>query len=74
LRPIRANTQSDASGDATTKAAMIDLTPERRAALVALVERDDQMPKDVRDRLLVQLRDGKVPADMVQRIEARMGG
>jgi hypothetical protein len=74
LRPLRESTQSETTGGAVTKAAMIDLTPERRAALVALVEADDRMPKDARERLLVQLRDGSVPADVVRGIEARMGG
>jgi multidrug efflux pump subunit AcrA (membrane-fusion protein) len=74
IRPIRDSARSGANGAAETEAAMIDLTPERRAELIALVEGNGQMPRDTKERLLVRLREGKVPADMVQQIETRMGG
>ena len=74
IRPIRDGAQSGEAAEDETKAALIDLTPERRAELIALVEGNDRLPKDARERILVQLREGRVPAEMVQRIEARMGG
>lgn len=75
IRPIRTDAQSGAAGTAEAeKAAMIDLTKERRAELVALVEGDQGLPKDAKERLLAQLRAGRVPAEMIERIEAREGG
>jgi multidrug efflux pump subunit AcrA (membrane-fusion protein) len=74
IRPIRDGKQSGETGMTKTEAAMIDLTPERRAELIALVEGNGQMPRDAKERILVQLREGRVPAAMVLRIEARMGG
>lgn len=72
VRPVRGDRQSAAG--AGTETAMVDLTPERRAALIALVEGNDALAPEVRERLLAQLRDGPVPAAMIARIEARMGG
>lgn len=74
IRPVRTDGQSGAVAAEAEKAAMIDLTTERRAELVALVEGDEGLPKDAKERLLGQLRTGRVPAEMVQRIEAREGG
>ncbi len=53
---------------------MVTLTPERRAKLIAAVESNSRMPKDVRDRVLAQLAQDQVPAAMVARIESRIGG
>ena len=54
--------------------ALVELTPERRAALVAFVEGNQAMPAETRARVLAKLRQEKVPAEVVQRIEARIGG
>ena len=53
---------------------LIELSEERRAKLVAAVEANSFMPKDVQERLLTQLKEPKVPVKMVERIESRMGG
>ena len=52
----------------------IELTPERRAALIAFVEASAAMPEKDRAAVLAQLRAPRVLSDVVSRIEARMGG
>lgn len=52
----------------------VELSEERRARLVAFVEANDRMPADAKERVLNALKEPKVPAQMVQRLEARMGG
>ncbi|MEN9061481.1 efflux RND transporter periplasmic adaptor subunit [Ponticoccus litoralis] len=54
--------------------AMIALSDERRARLVAFVEANSRMPEEARSRLLAQLAQPEVPAETVARIEQRMGG
>lgn len=53
---------------------MVELTQERRAKLIAAVEANTWIPKAAKERILGQLQKDKVPADMVQRLESRMGG
>ena len=53
---------------------MMELTDERRAKLVAFVEGNQRMPDEMKARVLASLAEAKVPAALVQRIEARMGG
>ena len=52
----------------------VTLDPERRARLVAAVEANDRIPAEARTRILGQLEKDEVPAEMVERIEARMAG
>ncbi len=59
---------------AVHEAALIELTPEHRARLVAFVEKSAAMPGEVKLRLLGQLEEAMVPASMVARLESRMGG
>lgn len=54
--------------------AMLELSEERRAKLVAFVEGNSRMPPEAKARLLGQLENEKVPAQLVERIESRMGG
>lgn len=54
--------------------AMLELSAERRARLVAFVEANDRMPQEAKARVLAQLAEPQVPAQMVERIESRMGG
>ena len=54
--------------------AMVELTEERRAKLVAFVEGNKRMPAEAKKRVLAQLSKPQVPAKMVERIESRMGG
>lgn len=52
---------------------MLRLDPERRARLVAFVEGNARMPAEAKARVLTQLRADEVPAEVVTRIEERMG-
>jgi multidrug efflux pump subunit AcrA (membrane-fusion protein) len=51
----------------------ITLDPERRARLITFVEGNGFIPSDVKDRMLDELRQDEVPAQMVTRLESRMG-
>jgi membrane fusion protein, multidrug efflux system len=53
---------------------MIALSPERRARLVDFVSGNANLPKAAKERLLARLKQERVPAAMVNRIESRMGG
>lgn len=53
---------------------MLELSEERRARLMAFVKGNDRMPQETKDRVLAQLAEREVPAQMVARIESRMGG
>ncbi|MCV2863914.1 efflux RND transporter periplasmic adaptor subunit [Albidovulum sediminicola] len=66
IRPVREGAPEEAS--------LIPLAPERRAALVALVEANERMPAAAKARVLAELGQDLVPAATVQRIEARNGG
>ena len=69
MRPLRA------TDDTAPKAPdMLELTAERRAKLVAYVTANKRIPTAAKKRLLTQLEKPKVPAQMVERIESRMGG
>jgi multidrug efflux pump subunit AcrA (membrane-fusion protein) len=70
VRPIRPG----AASAAPQEPEMLELTPERRAALIAFVEANDQMPAEAKARVLDQLNSDRVPAQVVARIESRMGG
>lgn len=69
VRPIRPD-----DGTAPQAPAMVELSEERRAKLVAFVEGNDRMPEEAKKRVLAQLSQPQVPAQTVERIEARMGG
>jgi multidrug efflux pump subunit AcrA (membrane-fusion protein) len=51
----------------------IALDPERRARLIAFVEANGYIPADVKANMLNQLSQDEVPAQMVTRLESRMG-
>ena len=64
-----------ADGDVEPAApAMVKLDPERRAKLIAFVEANKRLPKQVKKRILEQLENAEVPSEMVERLESRMGG
>ena len=69
VRPLR-----EAGEAEPEKPAMVELTEERRARLTAFVEANTRMPEEARQRILQQLSQGTVPAQVVERIESRMGG
>ncbi|MGB5068807.1 MAG: HlyD family efflux transporter periplasmic adaptor subunit [Albidovulum sp.] len=74
VKPLRFDAGIVPSTPTPTDNALVDLTPERRAALVAFVEANQSMPAEARARVLAKLREEKVPVEVVERIEARMGG
>lgn len=68
VRPLRAG------APVPTEPEMVELTEERRAKLLAFVEGNNRMPAEVKTRILSQLAQDKVPAEVVSRLESRMGG
>jgi multidrug resistance efflux pump len=70
VRPI----QPEMAGAAPAEPEMVELDPERRARLVAFIESSASMPPDAKERVLGQLQQDRVPAQMIERIESRMGG
>ncbi|MEM9343327.1 MAG: HlyD family efflux transporter periplasmic adaptor subunit [Pseudomonadota bacterium] len=69
VRPIRPGGE-----EAPQQPSMVELDADRRAALIAFVEGNQRMPADAKERVLAALQQDKVPAQMVERIESRMGG
>ena len=69
IRPIRPG-----NVEAPAEPELLALEPERRARLVAFVEGNQFMPAEAKKRVLGQLKQDKVPARIVERIESRMGG
>ncbi len=69
VRPIRPG-----NAEAPEEPEMLSLDPDRRARIVAFVEANAFMPDEVKTRILGQLEQEEVPAQMVERIESRMGG
>jgi hypothetical protein len=67
VKPVR-------RGAVTEAPALVELTDERRAKLLAFVESNTRMPKDVKKRIMTRLNERQVPAEMVNRLESRMGG
>ncbi|ANT61650.1 efflux transporter periplasmic adaptor subunit [Salipiger sp. CCB-MM3] len=76
VRPLSAEASAGGpSGpDVTSEAAMLELSAERRARLVAFIEGNSGMPAEAKQRLLAQISEPKVPAQVIERLEARMGG
>lgn len=71
---IKVRTLAPAGENATAEPTLLELTEERRARLVAFVEGNGRMPEEAKKRVLAQLSQPKVPAEVVERIEARIGG
>ncbi len=53
---------------------LVSLDAERRAALIARIEGNTQMPEPVRSRILAQLQEDQVPAQLLERLENGMQG
>jgi multidrug efflux pump subunit AcrA (membrane-fusion protein) len=73
VRPQRTDPQTG-QPVAPSAPSMISLDDERRTRLIAIVESNQMLPTDAKERILTQLRKPEVPAQMVERIESRMGG
>lgn len=75
INPIRPGaTAAVTPAQAPAAAETVALTPERRAGLIALVEANTRMPDEAKARMLEQLAQDQVPAQVVARLESRMGG
>lgn len=70
IKPVRPDVETQAAAQPE----FVELTPERRAALIAFVEGNDRMPAEAKTRILAQLAEEKVPARVIERLESRMGG
>ncbi len=70
VKPVR----SGPKGAKIEEIEMVELTEERRSKLMAFIEGNGYIPPDAKKRILGQLRKDKVPANVVERIESRMGG
>ncbi|MCG6885298.1 MAG: HlyD family efflux transporter periplasmic adaptor subunit [Silicimonas sp.] len=68
IRPIRPGDQAEDAPEED----LVELDPERRARLVTFVEGNQFMPDEAKARVLAQLKEDRVPARMVERIESRM--
>lgn len=73
VRPLQDDARA-AGGVPDQQSAMIELSHERRARLVAFVEGNTRIPEAARQQTLTTLSGDKVPAQLVNRLEARMGG
>lgn len=71
VEPLRLPT--DGSAPEIQEPQTIALDPERRARLIAFVEGNSFIPADVKTQLIEQLSAEEVPAQVVARIEDRMG-
>ena len=71
VRPLRTGPAAAVQPEAPS---LVELTPERREKLKAFISASTMLPDDVKTRILTQLEADRVPAAMVERIEARMGG
>jgi len=72
VRPLRSDDRgAQAPPDSQT---MLELTEDRRARLMAYVEANSAMPAEIKSSILARLQEPQVPAQMVERLESRMGG
>ena len=69
VKPIRSGEENNVA-----EVEMLELTEERRAKLISAIESNGYIPKSAKKRIIGQLTQPKVPADVVARIESRMGG
>lgn len=69
VRPIRPGAAPEPETEQ-----LVVLDADRRARLIAFVEASERMPAQAKERMLAQLQRDRVPADMVARLESRMGG
>ena len=69
VKPIRSGEENKVA-----EVEMLELTEERRAKLISAIETNGYIPKSAKKRIIGQLTQPKVPADVVARIESRMGG
>ncbi|MAH38866.1 MAG: efflux transporter periplasmic adaptor subunit, partial [Marinovum sp.] len=66
VKPIRSGEENKVA-----EVEMLELTEERRAKLISAIESNGYIPKSAKKRIIGQLTQPKVPADVVARIESR---
>lgn len=71
VKPVRRDAEAGAELPGPE---MVELSDERRAKLVAFVSASKRMPAEAKARVLSVLENPQVPAQLVERIESRMGG
>ncbi len=69
VRPVGPEAAAGAAPEA-----MVRLSPERRAGLIAAVEANGRMPTEAKARILAALEAEEVPQSMVDRLETRRSG
>ena len=69
VKPIRSGEENKVA-----EVEMLELTEERRAKLISAIETNGYIPQSAKERIIGQRTQPKVPADVVARIESRMGG
>ena len=77
VKPIRSGDlkiTSSQSGNKTKKDEMVELSQEERSALINFVQKNDRMPKDVKENIVKQLEAPKVSLTIVNRFKSRMEG
>ncbi|GAA6164303.1 hypothetical protein NBRC116590_20070 [Pelagimonas sp. KU-00592-HH] len=71
---IRVKPLVDGLPVAEAKPDVVSLSDARRAELIAFVEGNKRMPAEMKERLLGALAQPQVPAQVIERLESRMGG
>lgn len=72
LRPLRPAANGAALAPEAPPTLVLDA--ERRAKLIAFVEANPKMGAEAKARVLAQLQKDEVPAEVVERLESRIGG
>lgn len=73
VRPVQRDAPEQSRDAQSTALDMLELTEERRARLIAYVQQAG-LPEARKQVLLTRLAEPLVPAQMVERLESRMGG
>jgi hypothetical protein len=71
---IRVKPLVDGLPVAEAKPDVVSLSDARRAELIAFVEGNKRIPAEMKERLLGALAQPQVPAQVIERLESRMGG
>lgn len=71
VSPLR---RGDGGDLAAPEPEVVELDPARRAELIAMVEGNANMPAQIKARLIEQLNQPQVPAEVIARLESRRGG
>ncbi len=72
IRPDELQRTSSQGAIKSNKDETVDLTEEERSALIEFVQKNDRMPEEVKNTIIKQLEETKVPLSMVTRLKGRM--